>query len=210
MKYEHIIWDWNGTVLNDAWLCLEVMNESLTKRALPTLSQERYEAVFTIPVHDYYTALGFDFTRESFEKAGMEFMLSYNSRNREAEIQEDSLSLIKKIASSQASQSILSAYHQDDLINLVTHYELDHYFDHIVGIQDYYAKGKIAQGLDLIEKLDVDPENILMFGDLIHDAEVAEAMGIDCILITRGNQNRERLESTGLPVHDKLELSLLE
>ncbi|MDH5646585.1 MAG: hypothetical protein OEZ01_11285, partial [Candidatus Heimdallarchaeota archaeon] len=31
-RYEHIIWDWNGTLLDDAWLCVEIMNSMLAKR----------------------------------------------------------------------------------------------------------------------------------------------------------------------------------
>ena len=126
MKYEHIIWDWNGTLINDAWLCLTIMNECLTKRSLPPLSQERYEEIFTIPVEEYYHALGFDFETESFEQAGLEFMMNYNARNTEAELQEDAIALIHHISDSTASQSILSAYHQKDLSALVQHYEIDH------------------------------------------------------------------------------------
>ena len=37
-KYGHIIWDFNGTLMDDAWLCIEVMNEMLSRRGLKTLS----------------------------------------------------------------------------------------------------------------------------------------------------------------------------
>ena len=33
-KYTHIIWDWNGTLLDDAWLCVDVMNGMLGERGL--------------------------------------------------------------------------------------------------------------------------------------------------------------------------------
>ncbi|NCY21717.1 HAD family hydrolase, partial [bacterium] len=34
-KYRHLIWDWNGTLLDDAWLCREIMNGQLRRRGLP-------------------------------------------------------------------------------------------------------------------------------------------------------------------------------
>ena len=60
MKYKHIIWDWNGTLLDDTWLCVEGINNSLKKRSLQTITKEIYRKVFSFPVEDYYKRLGFD------------------------------------------------------------------------------------------------------------------------------------------------------
>jgi len=75
--YRHLIWDWNGTLLDDAWLCRDIMNGQLRKRGLPTLSAERYEAIFDFPVEGYYRKVGFDWKKESFEEAGTEFIVEY-------------------------------------------------------------------------------------------------------------------------------------
>jgi phosphoglycolate phosphatase len=39
-----------------------------------------------------------------------------------------------------------------------------------------------------------------MVGDTLHDVEVAEALGISCVLIAQGHQSRERLDQAGVPV----------
>ena len=72
--YKHIIWDWNGTLLDDAWLCVDIMDSMLKERSLGTLTLDRYQRLFEFPVIDYYRKLGFDFTKESFEKTGTEFI----------------------------------------------------------------------------------------------------------------------------------------
>ena len=77
MKYKHIIWDWNGTLLDDTWLCVEGINDSLKKRSLQTITKEIYRKVFSFPVEDYYKRLGFDFKKEPFEVAGDEFVAYY-------------------------------------------------------------------------------------------------------------------------------------
>ena len=41
-KYRHIIWDWNGTLLDDAWLCVEILNEILRRRNEQPVTHERY------------------------------------------------------------------------------------------------------------------------------------------------------------------------
>ena len=65
-KYNHIIWDWNGTLLDDRWLCVEAINQSLYKRKMPTLSESEYKDIFCFPVEDYYKNIGFDFEKEPF------------------------------------------------------------------------------------------------------------------------------------------------
>ena len=64
---KHVIWDWNGTLLDDAWLCVDVMNGMLSKRGLPLITLEIYRNIFDFPVRDYYLKLGYDFDNESFE-----------------------------------------------------------------------------------------------------------------------------------------------
>ena len=52
--FDHVIWDWNGTLLDDAWLCVDVMNGMLCRRALPVLTPAKYEESFDFPVLDFY------------------------------------------------------------------------------------------------------------------------------------------------------------
>ena len=75
MKYKHVIWDWNGTLLNDRWLCVEGINAALTKRSLPVITEKTYRNVFSFPVEEYYKKVGFDFEKEPFHIAGDEFVL---------------------------------------------------------------------------------------------------------------------------------------
>ena len=73
-KYNHIIWDFNGTLLDDAWLCVEILNDLLEKRKMPLITPALYGRIFDIPVIDFYEKIGFDFSIESFEIVGTEFI----------------------------------------------------------------------------------------------------------------------------------------
>jgi phosphoglycolate phosphatase len=76
-----IIWDWNGTLLNDVSVCVEAMNEMLSERNLTILNDSTYRNVFTFPVKNYYQKLGFDFDQEPFEIPAMQFMDLYRKKN---------------------------------------------------------------------------------------------------------------------------------
>ncbi len=63
---DHVIWDWNGTLLNDVPHAVETINFMLEPRGLPLMNIERYREVFSFPVRRYYETLGFDLQAESF------------------------------------------------------------------------------------------------------------------------------------------------
>ena len=198
--YKHIIWDWNGTLLDDAWLCVAVMNGMLEKRGLPRLSLDLYRSVFTFPVRDYYQKLGYDFTRESFEEVGMEFMVLYNQRQKECRLHPEVITVLETFRQHDFGQSILSAREQNELLAETVDLGVRPYFTKIYGLDDHYAHGKTDVGSALIKDLRLPASALLFIGDTRHDAEVACEIGIDCVLIPNGHHNKERLMTCSFPV----------
>ncbi|MCX6285801.1 MAG: HAD family hydrolase [Bacteroidetes bacterium] len=200
LDYKHIIWDWNGTLLDDAWLCVEVMNGMLEKRELPKVSLDFYRSVFTFPVRDYYEKLGYDFTMESFEEVGMAFMVLYNQRQKECRLHPEVVNVLETFKQRGFGQSILSAREQNELLAETIDLGVNHYFDKIYGLDDHYAHGKTEVGLRLISDLGLPASSLLFIGDTRHDAEVACGIGIDCILIPNGHHSEERLRACSFPL----------
>ena len=191
--YRHLIWDWNGTLLDDAWLCREIMNGQLRKRGLPTLSAERYEAIFDFPVEGYYRKVGFDWNKESFEEAGTEFIVEYEKRKTECRLQVGAKELLKRVESAGLSQAVLSAYSHGSLEKSLGHFGVRSHFKSVAGSRNHYAEGKVEHGLRMLQELHVSPSETLLIGDTTHDAEVAHAMGVGCVLIPCGHNSRDRL-----------------
>ena len=194
-KYSHVIWDWNGTLLNDAWLCVDVMNNMLAQRGLPLITLEIYRNIFDFPVRDYYLKLGYNFDNESFEKVGMEFMIRYNQRQKECSLHPGAVFVLDEISKLGLSQSILSAREQNELQKETTDLDVYRFFDKVYGLDDHYAHGKTDVGIKLLYDLKVPKEKVIFIGDTQHDAEVADELSVDCILIPNGHQSYQRLKS---------------
>jgi phosphoglycolate phosphatase len=203
-KFSGIIWDWNGTLLDDAELAVETMNGMLAKRSLPLMTMERYKDVFTFPVKDYYQKIGFDFEVEPFEIPALEFIERYNQLVGDCSLHSDSVMVLGKFRSDGIRQFILSAMKQETLDQCLDQYQISHFFDHVSGLDDHYAHSKLENGLALIKELGLNPEELLLIGDTIHDYEVATEMGCRCILIANGHQSHELLNSTGVLVLSEL------
>lgn len=192
-----ILWDWNGTLLNDALTCVNTMNHMLKRRRMPVLNLEFYKDVFGFPVIDYYRNIGFDFNKDSFEKLSVEFIDLYNRDMGSAPLAEGAKEVLEFFRASGRQNVIVSAMKQDMLINSVRDKGLDKYFTDILGINNIYAASKSSMAIEYVRREKLDISEILFIGDTEHDFEVAEEIGCRCILIVDGHQSEERLQATG-------------
>lgn len=195
-----IIWDWNGTLLDDTELCLETINLLLFKRDLPSLDTFKYKEVFSFPVKNYYSEIGFDFEVEPFEIPAREFIDKYNSEVNKCSLHEGAVQVLKHFQEIGKQQIVLSAMEQTVLEQTLQQNEIIHFFDEISGLDNHYAHSKIYNGKALIEKMKLNPDEICLIGDTIHDFEVASELGCRCILISNGHQSEKRLKKTGCEV----------
>jgi len=199
-NYKHIIWDWNGTLLNDVDYSKNIINNILSDNDLPKLSLQKYREIFTFPVQDYYVAAGLDFSKTSFEILGRNFIDEYESKKLTCSLFNHAVEVLSLIHKKGITQSVLSAYLHENLVKILDHYGLTKYFDYVNGLDNIYAGSKVNIGLKLIEKINLPGDEILFIGDTLHDAEVANAMGVDCVLIANGHQVKEKL----ILKHDKV------
>lgn len=197
-NYRHIIWDWNGTLLDDAWLCVDIMNTILRKRNLPELSLKRYAEIFDFPVRNYYAKLGFDARRDPFEKLSVEFISQYLARKFECSLRENARETLAHFAERGVSQSVLSAAEHNHLVEAVSHYGIWDFFTDVSGIDNHDADGKLENARLMMRDLSLEPAVVLLIGDTLHDFHVAREIGVDCVLIPGGHQSGERIASSGI------------
>lgn len=175
---------------------------------METITLEKYRDIFGFPVKDYYIKLGFDFEMEPFEECGLEFIKEYKNRRYEAALYPQVSDLLTKLGAAGIRHSILSAQHQNLLDDLIQFYNIRHHFIKIIGLNNHYAHSKIENGISWVKKIHLDSKKILMIGDTDHDFQAAEAMGVDCFLLSQGHHSPARLKKTGAKVfHDLNDIS---
>lgn len=204
MRYDHVIWDWNGTLFDDTDFCVGIMAAMLAKRDLGSFDVDRYRELFTFPVRDYYERVGFDLDREPFEDLAVEFIDRYMSGWRQHSLRADALPMSDALHNRGVTQSILSAAEQGLLNDSATHFGLNDRMTALVGIDDHHAVSKLDHGLAFLRELHVPVDRVLLIGDTVHDHEVATAMGVDSALVEGGHAPRAKLQATGGPVFASL------
>jgi len=199
-KRTTIIWDWNGTLLDDAEICRKAINKMLKARDLCELSIEKYREVFTFPVIDYYKEIGFDFEREEWEKVAMEFINLYISALPDCRLAPFVPYTLEAFNKKGYRQAIISAMQHDALLKSVSDLGISDFFEYIGCIGDHYGGGKIDNARNYLSRTGLNPAQITLIGDTIHDSEVAVELGCNCILVSTGHQSHQRLQKTGLTV----------
>jgi len=200
-----IIWDWNGTLLDDVGVCVSCMNEVLSKREIPQLTVEHYRNIFTFPVKEYYQKAGFDFGKEDFEKPAMEFISLYYQALPQASLFSCIESVLTSFQEKGLRQLVLSAMEHDNLVSSLKSKGILEFFAKVSGMTNHYAHSKLEIGQALLAgESSFNKEEILLIGDTLHDLEVARELGIDCVLVAQGHQSKERLLKETDLVYDKL------
>ena len=203
-QLKYILWDWNGTLLNDLDASIESMNELLSRRQLPQLSKRHYQEIFDFPVFNYYETLGFDFVKENWEDVAAEYMNSYHSKEAHFKLYPEAELSLKILKAGGYKHFILSAMKQESIITMLQHFDIKDYFKDIYGSNDHYANGKINRAQQLLKEQNIRPEECLLVGDTTHDAEVAHNIGVKCILISHGHHNHQRLSATAHPTYTSI------
>ena len=201
---QHILWDWNGTLLDDVWLCVDIINKMLARRGAPSIDIQRYKAIFDFPVQGYYQRAGFDFSKETFGVVVTEFCDEYERRVCECSLHDGARTLLENFAKVGIPQSIISATEQTRLETNVSASGIMSLFDRVIGQTDHYAAGKAGKAKQWLTSQDIPGDKVLLIGDTTHDAHVAEGIGSYCILVSRGHHPREKLEGTSAWVVEEL------
>lgn len=203
MKYQLVIWDWNGTIIDDINTALLSVNDILLKRGMPTINLQQYYSYMDAPIIKFYENL-FDLSKVDFNIIAKEFSNGYDKHLPQNPIKEDTLNTLKFLQNKSIKQVIVSASHTDKIKGLVKKYNIDTYFNLISGASDHLAQSKIARGKAVINSFSIPPSNCVVIGDCIHDNQMAKEIGADCILYSGGHQSKSDLLTQNVPVIDNI------
>lgn len=207
--YDCIVWDWNGTLIDDVFVALNAVNDMLIKRQKPTITIEQYYEYFDTPISKFYSRI-FTENEITFNTIANEFAYGYKKHLQKKPIFTGAPELLSQIKQSGCKQLIISSSNQKKVEDDIRCFELFQYFDAISGADNHFAQSKVQRANRVIEQLYLSDKNILVIGDTLHDYQMAQSLKADCVLSSCGHQGKEDLLSAGVPVIDDfLELNNL-
>lgn len=200
--FDTVVWDFNGTLINDLDLVVRSVNRQLAKRNLPSLTADAYRDVFGFPVQDYYRRIGVTFESETMDDLSADFFAEYAPALKDCPLHDGALDTLRQLKTRGLRQFVLSAMEEGMLRSMIDHLGIPRFFTGIYGLAHQEGDSKVSRGRELQQDFDIDPRTALLIGDTAHDAEVAETLGLSVALVSRGHQSTERLRETGYPVYE--------
>lgn len=203
MGYSHVLWDFNGTILDDVEAGVNSENVLLKRRSMPIIKDlEYYREIFCFPITEYYKKLGHDFEKESYDDVAHEWVEQYLNFSKSSKLHQGILEAFEMIKKKGIKQLILSATEREMLKKQVEELGITNYFDDILGLDNIHAISKVDIAVEWINKEKV--KKAILIGDTTHDFEVSKAIGIDCALVSNGHQSKEKLIECKVPVFENI------
>ncbi|MFI6960154.1 HAD family hydrolase [Streptomyces sp. NPDC050149] len=202
----HLVWDWNGTLLDDNTAVVGATNAAFGEIGLAPITLEQYREMYCIPIPRFYERLmGRLPTEAEWERMDGVFHRHYTEQREACGLTEGAAELLAQWQLAGRSQSLLSMYGHEHLVPVVRGYGIERHFVRVDG-RTGPSGGSKAQHMERhFAALDgISPAYTVVIGDAVDDAVAAAHVGAKAVLFTGGSHSRSSLEAAGVPVVDTL------
>jgi phosphoglycolate phosphatase len=209
-----IVWDWNGTLLDDAEITLECVNIILDKVGHPRIDMQIFRDAHAIPLEQFYRKIGF---REEdipglIESERHSFHDSYEPRAETLSLRLGAAEVLGHAHASDVRSVILSNHLTDPIRKQLKRLMIDDYFHEVLAYASREIQFKdMTKGERLrrfIGTHGLTNKNAIIIGDTDEEVRIGRALGLGTVAITGGVVSERRLREAGPDhlIHDLKEL----
>jgi phosphoglycolate phosphatase-like HAD superfamily hydrolase len=200
----HLVWDWNGTLLDDLSLVVAATNAVFATLGGPPIDADHHRRRFRRPIAEYYAdVLGRPVGALEFDRLNLLFHDAYQA-GLPCALTADAPAALRQWP---GPQSLLSMWFHAELRAAVEGYRLTGHFARIDGVRRPLGRAinhKAPYLADHLAALRREGAEVVLIGDTVDDASAAAAVGAGCVLYTGGFTEPAQLRATGSPVADSL------
>ena len=188
-----IVWDWNGTLLDDNHASLSALNTILSRRSLPTVDLDYYRRNFAFPVANFYEQLGVKINDEDWDALAQEYHDAYHESH--LRLAADAREALELAVASGVPQAVVSAMREDYLISDMDKFGIREFFHSVLGTDNLDGCSKLSRMKEFASQ--AGNRKFVVIGDSLHDWEVAEEIGARCVFYGGGSHDPSRLRHLG-------------
>jgi phosphoglycolate phosphatase len=204
MKYKFVVFDWNGTLIDDADANLAGCNACLTQFGKEPITLERYRDTMDFPVIHAYVRNGIDPDEylAKFQEIGISFLDTYKKAAKTAPLRRGAKELLDWMLDRNMTLMVLSNFLQHELELQMTERDVLQYFRHINGNiafneLEHTRTTKLERLKAVMDEHGYAPEETVIIGDSLEEPDLARKLGLTAVSVTWGCLSKERLEKGG-------------
>lgn len=201
----HLVWDWNGTLLDDLPIVVQSVNVSLAQFGAGSIDADDYRDHYTRPVRDFYASLlGRVIDDEEWLRLNTTFHDEYFRLAKVVQLAPGALKAIDLLESSGWSQSLLSMSPQDWLSGIVARLGIADRFLRVDGMVEMSGGLKATYLENHLRRMGASGETTVVVGDTPDDVAAARHVGATPILFHGGSHHLKLLQGEGVPIAETL------
>lgn len=194
MKYQLVIFDWDGTVMDSTGRIISCMQLAALDVGLPSLADEAVRSIIGLGLPEAIRAL-----YPQLDDAGVEAMRERYAWHFIAAEQTPSAlypgaeAVLTQLRAAGVKLAVATGKSRKGLARVWGNTGLDRYFHASRCADESHSKPHPAMVIELLEEMAVAPERAVVVGDTSFDLEMARAAGVDRVAVSYGAHPLERL-----------------
>ncbi|MBQ3864572.1 MAG: HAD family hydrolase [Clostridia bacterium] len=200
----NVVWDWNGTLLDDVEASLVSVNDMLDSFSIPPITLETYYTYVDTPISRFYEHL-FDLEKMPMSRLAPLFRERMAAHADQIGLMEHARETVACLADAGIRQWIISSAREESILRDLDMFGIQNYFEDVLGESNDYAGSKIERAVAYFRSHDLQGKESLVIGDTLHDLDLVDALTARCLLFAKGHQGKAILQGHGVPVLNSLE-----
>lgn len=201
----HVVWDWNGTLLDDLDVVIDSVNRSIARYGMDPIDVDAYRDHCRRPVRSFYDSLfGRVVDDMEWEDLNKTFHELYLGAVDQACLAPDAVTALEGLRAMGCSQSLLSMSTHSELKRLVDRHGIDGYFQLVSGLPSPSGDLKVGHLRAHLGAAGIVASEVVVIGDTPDDHHAAFDVGARSVAFDGGSHHRKVLDELGVPVADSL------
>lgn len=194
-----VVWDWNGTILNDTKAVLDAANNSeVPALGLPSVTLKQMRDAYEVPIVKAYENMGVDpaFFRKKSAEISPIFHKIYEPLVAKARTRPGARATLRHIKKRKAENIILSNHTMEGIYFQLSRLKLEPYFDEVLANDNIHLAhhaGKQHRLEAYLQGKNYEPSDVIIIGDTPEEVTIGRALGLHTISISGGMCSRSRL-----------------
>jgi len=192
-KFDMVIWDWDGTIMNSTPTIVECMQQSCRDLGMPIPSDQIASHVIGLGIIDSIRIAMPTVAEADYPLVLERFRHYYLDKDHELTMFEGIRELLSDLKTKGHILAVATGKPRVGLNRSLNNHQLGDYFHDSRTADETRSKPNPQMLLELMEKWAIPAHKIVMIGDTTHDLKMAKSAGVSAIAMSYGAHSAEEL-----------------
>ena len=193
MKYELVVFDWDGTLLDSAGAIVRAIQSACRDLALPVPEDARARHVIGLGLVDAMRHAVPDLTPERYQEMVDRYRFHYLSGDHELTLFDGVPEMLERLRDAGHMLAVATGKSRIGLERALDHSGLRHFFQGSRCADECHSKPHPQMLEELMAEFAVVNTATVMIGDTSHDLLMASNAGVDALAVTYGAHPHDHL-----------------